>query len=234
MKKVISMVMGLAATVALAIPVPRTQVLTFTIPGTERYADGSLVADGECFALVWSKDGNFEGVKPDGTAQGEGDEVVYIGEIAKGSEVIFQIEEGFKSGGYFDVWILDTRVFVNGEVTSVGQRNSITHAGKATAVRLANSSSGVSAPTTMTLDGGAVVSGPTIDPAQIPPMMFTSIKVEGDWVRMEAENTIPGVNYTTVADDGSEGAITTGTQSGKITLIRRKTADSAIIRGMVK
>ena len=234
MKKLVSMVMGLAAAAAFAIPVPRTQVLTFSVTGAEKYADGSELADGECFALVWSKDGKFEGINADGKAKREGDEVVYIGKIVKDSEVIFQIEEGFKTGGYFDVWILDTRVFENGEVKSIGKSTGIvTHAAKATAVPFANSSSGVSAPTTMSLDGGAVVAGPTIDPAQIPPMMFTSITVDGDWVVMEAENIIPGVNYTTVADDGTESGITTAT-SGKIMLIRRKTADSAIIRGMVK
>ena len=234
MKKLVSMVMGLAAAVAFAVPMPQVQVLNFSIQGNETYADGTALAEGECYALVWSEDGQFEGIDGEGKAKRAGDEVVYIGQIVKGADVSFQIADGFKTSGLFDIWILDTRVFENGEVKSIGKSGdtvTVTKAVKATtaAVQVAGSQS---APTAIGgVPGGAVVSGSTA-PANIPPLKFTSIKLDGGYVVMEAENTIPGVNYTTVAD-GKEAGITTATSS-KIILIRPKEGDSAIIRGIAK
>ena len=44
-------------------------LITFSTNGAEpdRYADGQIVLDGECYALVWSKDGVFDGLKADGS-----------------------------------------------------------------------------------------------------------------------------------------------------------------------
>ena len=235
MKKLVSMVMGLAAAAAFAIPMPEVQVLNFSIQGNETYADGSTLANGECYALVWSEDGVFEGINGDGTAKGAGDEVIYIGQIVKGADVSFQIADGFKSKGSFDIWILDTRVFENGEVKSIGKtvdnKVTVTKAVKATtaAVQVAGSQS---APTAIGgVPGGAVVSAPTA-PANVPQLRFTSIKLDGDYVVMEAEDTVPGVNYATVAN-GKESGITTAT-SNKIILIRPKEGNSAIISGLAK
>ena len=235
MKKLVSMVMGLVAAAAFAIPMPEVQVLTFSIQGTETYADGSTLANGECYALVWSEDGQFAGIDGKGKAKRAGDEVVYIGKIVKGADVSFQIATGFKSSGSFDIWILDTRVFENGEVTSIGKTAggevTVTKAVKATtaAVQVVGSQS---APTAIGgVLGGAVVNAPTA-PASIPPLKFTSIKLDGDYVVMEAENTVPGVKYTTVAG-GKEAGITTAT-GNKIILIRPKEGDSAIISGLAK
>ena len=235
MKRLVSMVVGLAAAAAFAIPMPEVQTLTFSVSGDEAYADGSALANGECYALVWSEDGVFEGINGDGTAKGAGDEVIYIGKIVKGADVAFQIADGFKSGGAFDIWILDTRVWENGAVKSVGKtaggKVTVTHAVKATtaAVQVAGSQS---APTAIGgIPGGAVINVPTA-PANIPPLRFTSISLDGDYVVMEAENTVPGVNYTTVAG-GKEAGVTTATGS-KIILIRPKEGDSAIIKGLGK
>ena len=234
MKKLVSMVMGLAAAAAFAVPMPEVQVLSFSVQGTETYADGSALADGECYALVWSKDGVFEGINADGTAKGADDEVIYIGKIVKGADVSFQIADGFKSSGSFDIWILDTRVFENGAVKSIGKSGdkvTVTKAVKATtaAIQVAGSQS---APTAIGgVPGGAVVDAPTA-PANIPQLRFTSIRLDGDYVVMEAEDVVPGVNYATVAG-GKESGITTAT-SNKIILIRPKEGNQAIISGLAK
>ena len=234
MKKLVSMVMGLAAAAAFAAPMPEYQVLTFSVTGAETYADGSALADGECYALVWSEDGVFEGINGDGTAKGAGDEVVYIGKIVKDGTVSFQIEDGFKSGGAFDIWILDTRVFENGAVKKIGKSGdkvTVTHAAKATAASVAVSGSQAAPTAAAVAEGGTVVAGATA-PANIPQLRFTSIKLDGDYVVMEAEDTVPGVNYATLAN-GKESGITTATSS-KIILIRPKEGNSAIISGLAK
>lgn len=232
MKKLVSMVMGLAAAVAFA-QTPEVQVLTFSVTGAETYADGSALADGECYALVWAKDGEFDGINGDGTAKGADEDVIYIGKIVKDRTVVFQIKDGFKTGGAFDIWILDTRVFENGAVMSVGKSGGkvvVTHAAKATEASVAAGSQ--AAPTAAPVAEGTVVAGATINPSDIPQFRFTDIKLDGDYIVMEAENTVPGVNYTTVVD-GKEAGITTAT-GDKIILIRQKEGDSAIISGLVK
>ena len=235
MKKLVSMVMGLAAAAVFADPMPQVQVLSFSVQGTETYADGSALADGECYALVWSADGQFAGIDGEGKAKRAGDEVIYIGKIDKDANVSFQIADGFKSSGSFDIWILDTRVFENGAVKSIGKTTSgnvtVTHAVKATtaAVQVAGSQS---APTAIGgVPGGAIVSAPTVS-ENIPQLKFTSITLDGDYVVMAAENTVPCVNYTTVVN-GEESGITTAT-GNTIILIRPKKGDSAIITGLAK
>lgn len=227
MKKLVSMVMGLAAAAALAIPMPQVQVLTFSVQGNETYADGSPLADGECYALVWSADGVFEGLNADGTAKGAGDEVVYIGQIVKGADVVFQIADGFKGNtGYFDIWILDTRVFENGESKSIGKSSDgkvmITYAAKATgsAVKVEGAQS---APTVASgVEGGAVVSAPTVDLGSVQKPVISGLSFEtdakgGQVVVITLEKTVLGARYavqgsaTPTMQNAVRTEITTGT-----------------------
>ena len=217
-----------------AIQTPELQVLTFTVSGAETYADGSALAEDECYALVWSKDGEFDGLNPDGTPIHEGDEVLYIGKIYKDSNVVFRLEYGFKSGGTFEVYILDSRVFDdNGELKSVGKiggQVNVRDYVKAANAKVMSSGNQAIPTADEGLPNGVVIAQPTIDPANIPAFKFTSIKVDGNWVVMIIDNTIPGVNYDTAAS-GKESGITTATAKPTI-LIRPKEGDSAIIRGI--
>lgn len=210
MKKLISIVLGLAAAFAFADEMPQVQVLTFVVSGAEKYEDGSALADGECFALVWS-DGKepFAGVDAEGKAKREGDEVVYIGKIVKDSPVTFQIANGFKSGGTFEVWVLDTRVFDNGEVKSIGKTEDgnviVSKASKATESIVVGS----------VLD--SVISdvkswGQTADDVNAP--KITDIVVEGDLVTIKVGNVVKGVNYVIV---GSESLEMTNPKAGYVT-----------------
>lgn len=63
---------------------PGDRILRFSSPGIDRYADGSVVADGECYALVWSPKGrDFSGFGADGTASSPDDRVVMAAPLAK-------------------------------------------------------------------------------------------------------------------------------------------------------
>lgn len=53
--------------------------------GPDRYADGEAVMDGECYALVWSKDGVFEGLQADGVPVDANDKVVLVAPKVGGS-----------------------------------------------------------------------------------------------------------------------------------------------------
>ena len=56
----------------------------FSTPGPDCYTDGTIVMDGECYALVWSPAGTtFSGFNADGTAASSRDRVVLAGELAQ-------------------------------------------------------------------------------------------------------------------------------------------------------
>ena len=88
----------------------------FSTPGPDRYADGSIVVDGECYALVWSPAGRaFSGFNADGTAASAVDRVVLAGPLALGGrcrDAVFQIPakeyESLKNG-VWAVCLVDTR-----------------------------------------------------------------------------------------------------------------------------
>lgn len=91
-------------------------VLAFSTPGIDRYADGSAVADGECYALVWSPAGKvFSGFNADGTAASPQDRVVLAAPVARNGrcpESIFQVpaaEYAQLEDGEWTVCLVDTR-----------------------------------------------------------------------------------------------------------------------------
>ncbi len=91
-------------------------LLTFSTPGPDRYADGTIVPDGECYALVWSPAGKtFSGFNADGTAASALDRVVLAGPLALGGKCrdsIFQVpkaEYDALEGGTWSVCLVDTR-----------------------------------------------------------------------------------------------------------------------------
>ena len=92
------------------------KVLSFSSSGTDRYADGSPVLDGECYALVWSPAGQaFAGFNADGTAASPADRVVLAAPLAKDGhcpECLFQVpaeEAAPLEGGTWSVCLVDTR-----------------------------------------------------------------------------------------------------------------------------
>ena len=103
-------------------------LITFSTNGAEpdRYADGEVVMDGECYALVWSKDGVFEGMQADGTPVDADDKVVLVAAVAENGhcpEVVFQISAeraATLASGKYGVVLLDTRINKGGKVVPRG------------------------------------------------------------------------------------------------------------------
>lgn len=94
------------------------KLITFSTPGPDRYADGSTVVDGECYALVWVKNGaTFGGFNFDGTVcDAANNALAMIAACADGGRCpgfLFQVPaadiEGKYAGGSFSVYLLDTR-----------------------------------------------------------------------------------------------------------------------------
>ena len=91
-------------------------VAFFSTEGVDRYADGSVVADDECYALVWSPKGSFfSGFKADGSLVSSRDRVVLAGALASDGhcrQSLFQIpaaEYAELEGGEWAVCLVDTR-----------------------------------------------------------------------------------------------------------------------------
>jgi len=124
MKKTLGiLVAGLATAVAFA--GADNVVVSFSTPGPDKYADGTQVLDGECYALVYTPKGStFAGINADGTAAGDS-KVVLTAPVAKGGKcpnIMFQIDEGYVAAnkmttGSWGVYVMDTRRFATDETT---------------------------------------------------------------------------------------------------------------------
>ena len=93
------------------------KVIKFSASGIDRYADGSVVVDGECYALVWSPKGSvFAGFNADGTVVSPDDRLVLAAPLAKDGkcrDAIFQVpaaEYAELDGGEWAVCLVDTRM----------------------------------------------------------------------------------------------------------------------------
>lgn len=229
MKKIVLIFAGLAVSATFAVVQPDVQVVSFCSQGGDTYADGTSVKDGECYALVWSKDGNFEGIAGDGSAKDPNDEVVYIGAFAKDGKckyVEFHIANGYKTEGKFDVWVLDTRVYKDGEVVSWGKGKNgkviVTAAAKANGASVAVAT-GAAAPFEMAgVQGGAKATESSVDSDKVKPPRISRISFdrdgEGNRVTVISfDKTVPGARYSILGAkspmmwNAQEGAVTTGT-----------------------
>ena len=104
------------AVLAVTDDFPGDRLISFSSPGPDRYADGTIVPDGECYALVWSPAGKtFSGFNADGTAASALDRVVLAGPLAlngKCRDSLFQIPADTYTalnGGEWAVCLVDTR-----------------------------------------------------------------------------------------------------------------------------
>ena len=100
-------------------------LVRFSTNGPDRYSDGTIVGDGECYALVWSPKGFvFSGFNADGTPVSSRDRVVLAAPLAKGGrcpDALFQIPSATYQeleGGEWSVCLVDTRT-ANGRIAGV-------------------------------------------------------------------------------------------------------------------
>ena len=243
MKKLMTMIgaVGLAFTASAAI---NDALLAFSTVGPDKYADGTTVLDGECYALVWTKNGaTFGGIAADGTAVAETDKIVLLAPVAKDGRcpnVLFQIDSAKAdelADGTYGVYLLDTRVVSNGTTKPAGIKNGklslvngyglatkATKAGKAMA-------GGVTTAEEKDSEGGQVVAAGAAAPKDLPQPKITSIKIEGDYVKLTVQN-MPGFmrvssGTTASADDTQGAAQATDGKGGEVILYAPKTAGAS-------
>jgi len=204
MKKLLTVAGFAAALVAGA--AQNDLLISFSTPGPDKYADGTQVLDGENYALVWSADGVFEGIKADGTPVDANDAVVLFAPVAKDGKcptLVYQVDAAKAAalaGGQYAVLLLDTRVKaadgsvalapnVDGKPAAV---NAVASVGSSAAA-----GAGSIAQVATTAVGGAVVQTATVIDAPV----ITSLKVEGATVRVTVAGMSPIATYQVVTGD---------------------------------
>lgn len=211
--------------------------LSFSTKGPDRYADGSVVMDGEAYALVWSQDGNFDGFSADGECVDPEDRVVLIAPVAKDGRcppVLFQIPEAeaeVLKNGQYSVYLLDTRVASGETVRPCGTVNgklALMNGYGATSANLAISgaNSDKKAEEAETSSGGQVASSLSAAPADCAQPRIKSMRIEGDNVFLTVENLKGFMRVTSGSDvsasDAATAAVETSGESGEVTLVTRK------------
>lgn len=129
MKKTISIMVAAAAVAAAAGQTP----LYFCSEGPDMYADGTVVRDGEIYALVWSRtneDGSLASpfvIDANGRVADDNHRIVACAAIAKDGGcppnvyLLGNDDAGLATNGVFSVYLLDTRAkSVDGGDTTVG------------------------------------------------------------------------------------------------------------------
>ena len=188
----------------------------FSTPGPDCYTDGTVVVDGECYALVWSPAGTtFSGFNADGTAASSRDRVVLAGELAQDGrcpDAVFQIpakEYEALAGGEWTVCLVDTRNLAgvptgvrNGKPLRVNRWGivsggvNITDAASARP-RLAAATPGG------TRSGASAARANNLSavPPNLAPPQITAIEVADGEVWLGVDGTVPYLDYTIISGE---------------------------------
>ena len=246
MKRVALFAMVLSAGLAFA-DGPDDALVTFATRGPDRYADGTPVMDGECYALVWSADGVFEGLAANGAPVDSNDRVVLVAPVAENGrcpEVLFQIPASLAkqlAGGVYSVMLLDTRVAkANGQAaprgTVAGRLATLNGYGAVTeGLKLAAGASGqLSSGANAEVSDGQVAATGAAAPAGVAQPRIKHIRIDGDNVFLTVEN-LPGFmrvqgGTTVAANDSTGAAVETNGGSNDVILVTPRTGNSGFFR----
>ncbi len=200
MKKIALLLAAAAMSAGVFAELP--SYVKFASTGPDKYADGSLVLDGEVYALVWTKTGaTFAGFNADGTVvDAENNKLISAAAVAINHHcpTVMYMLTGTNSvlatAGSFSVYLFDTRVRAADGTTSVG---GVT-AGAVTAI---NATSAAAA--TVQCGGKTKVEESvqpegyvqTAVPADAPNPRITAINVVGGQVIVKVADTKPYLQY---------------------------------------
>ena len=211
LRKIASLLSLLACGIAFAGMEDR--VLRFSTPGPDRYADGSVVRDGECYALVWSPAGTaFAGFNADGTPVSSRDRVVLAGALAQGGrcrDAIFQIpaaEYSELKGGEWAVCLVDTRNLAgeptgtqNGKPLRVNRWGVISDGVEITTA--ASARPRLLAGGTRSVASVARATNLSAVPPNLLPPQITAIEVGDGEVWLGVGGTVPYLDYTIISGE---------------------------------
>ena len=211
----ILVVLAVVCCSAVAYGSMRDKLARFSTSGPDRYTDGTVVRDGECYALVWSPAGTtFSGFNADGTPVSSNDRVVLAGALAQGGrcrDAVFQIpakdyEE--LQGGEWAVCLVDTRM-VNGVPAGVQDNKplrvnrwgiisggvNITEAGSSSLRLMSGGTRSVASALPVRANNLSAV------PPNLMPPQITAIEVGDGEVWLGVGGTVPYLSYTIMSGE---------------------------------
>lgn len=174
----------------------------------DTYVDGSVVRDGEWYALCWSANATFGGLTSACAPVAAGDRMLLTAPLAENGHcpaVVFQIDSAVapKSGNYF-IYLLDTRG-VDGKVAKAGANGlpaivngvAVTTAKAQGAAATAAKDAAVRKDETLTKDaqGAAAWGESAVDAATVGQPVITSFRIEGDKAVIKVSNLNASVKY---------------------------------------
>ena len=202
------------------------KIARFSTSGIDRYADGTAVVDGECYALVWSPKGStFAGFSADGTTVSSADRVVLAAPLAVNGrcrDSLFQIsaeEYAELAGGVWAVCLVDTRLAngvpagvannvplrVNrwGVVENAGVKIEPASVSALTAVARPKAAKRLMLASADEADdeGGACADTLSAVPDSVTQPRITGFEVVDGVARLTVEGTVPFLTYTISAGD---------------------------------
>ena len=196
MKKSLMVILAAAAFPVLA--GQDNMLATFSTKGPDCYADGTVVKDGECYALVWTHtNAVFQGITVTGEAVGSQDEnrVLCIVPFAKDGhcrEVVVEVNKVladlYAGSGTFSLHLLDTR---KADGTPGGVESGVNGFGAAEEFTLSASEQ----LQTISATNAALAATATVLPASIPQPKIKSIEVKDGIVRLTVARTSKMVRY---------------------------------------
>lgn len=236
MKKSLIM-LGAAFMATVAVAGMNNLVIAFSSTGPDRYADGTVVKDGEIYALVWAPTGaEFAGFNSDGTVVGDECKLVVKAPSAldgRSQRVLFQIDEDYLNatypGGTWGVYLLDTRVFAvdeNGVIEKDAEGNPVVKSVKGKSVK-GWVQVGESIEASAYASTGTT-SGLTIDNMSVANVRIERIAFEGDQVLLYVSDADAG-KYELLSGDqvdtmSSDGKDRSGNGSGEAVIVCPKKA----------
>lgn len=220
--------------------------VSFSTQGPDRYSDGSVVLDGECYALVWSEDGKFEGFTAGGSCIDGNDLAVLTAPVASNGrcpEVLFQIPAETAqrlSGGKYAVYLLDTRADSSGTVKPSGVRGGapamVNGYGEITGGVKIGEAQGYSFAVDSGADGktGKVASVvASADDGCVQPKV-KSMRVDGDNVYLTVQNLEGYMRVQNGSDvkagDSTGAAVKTGESGSEVILVAPKRGKSGFYK----
>ena len=174
--------------------------VTYATPGVDRYADQTVVRDGECYALVCTKAGaTFGGFAADGTvANPDVDDLAVVAPAALDGRcrpVVFALPKAYVTEHRTDVWrvcLLDTRTasgvpagLVNGTLARINGFGLVDGS-----VRLDESGFALGQG-----KGAARVASVSSLPGEVPQPVITDFRIVDGRAVLAVEGTVPFVTY---------------------------------------
>ena len=243
MKKILFAMVS-AALAGAAFAAANDTLITFSTKGPDMYADNSDVLPGECYALVFDRDGEPFAVAADGTTTGG--EIVLVAPVARKGrcpKVLFEVDAAlaakkYSTGGSWKVYLLDTRRYgANGTALAPlkdGRPTLVNAAGVVCDAAITLSSG---AQNRVAVDGSTTAATASELPAGFDKQpKIAGIDFVGDQVFVTVENTVPYLAYDLseggAPDDVSERVNDprTGGDDGTVILVAPKREGGSFFR----